>query len=62
MPQLKAHEFLHLQEYIRSEAAAATGYREMVQQCQDPELRRFVETQAQLVEGLVQQMTQFLQS
>lgn len=62
MSKLKAHEFLHLQEHIRSEIAAANGYREMVNQCQDPELKRFVETQAQVAENVVQQLQSFLQS
>lgn len=62
MTKLKAHEFLHLQEHIRSEIAAASGYREMVNQVQDPELKRFVETQAQTTEALVQQLQSFLHS
>lgn len=61
MTNLKAHEFLHLQEHIRTETAAAIGYRQMVDQCQDPELKQFVETQAQTAEALVQQLTGFLQ-
>lgn len=60
--RLSAHEFLHLQEHIRTEAAAAASYRQMVNQCQDPELKRFVEAQAQTAEGLVQQLSGFLQS
>lgn len=62
MTKLKAHEFLHLQEHIRSELAAASGYRQMINQCQDPELKRFVETQAQTAEALVQELQGFLQS
>lgn len=62
MSELKAHEFLHVQEHIRTEVASASGYRQMASQCQDPELKRFVETQAQICEGLVQQLTGFLQS
>lgn len=59
---LKAHEFLHLQEHIRSEAAAAAVYRELAGQCQDPELKRLVESQAQACDDLVQQFMGFLQS
>lgn len=62
MAQLHAHEFLHLQEHIRSESAAAATYRSLAGQCQDPELKRFVETQAQLAEKTVQQLMGFLQS
>lgn len=62
MHQLKAHEFLHLQEHIRSEAAAAASYRQLAGQCQDPELKRFVESQAQAADSLVQQLMGFLQS
>lgn len=61
MAHLKAHEFLHIQEHIRSEAAAAASYRQIAGQCQDPELKRFVEDQARMAENLVQQLTSLLQ-
>lgn len=61
MTRLRAHEFLHVQEHIRSEAAAASAYRQMANQCQDPELKQFVESQAQAAESLVQQLSDFLQ-
>lgn len=58
--QLKAHEFLHVQEHIRTEAAAAAMCRQAAQECSDAKLKQFVETQAQLSENLVQQLTSFL--
>lgn len=58
---LKAHEFLHVQEHIRAEAAAAASFRQLVDQCQDPELKQLVEMQAQTAESLVQQLTDLLQ-
>lgn len=61
MAKLRAHEFLHVQEHIRSEAAAASAYRQMAGQCQDPELKQFVEAQAQAAENLVQRLTGILQ-
>lgn len=30
MAKLRAHEFLHVQEHIRSEAAAASAYRQII--------------------------------
>lgn len=62
MPNLRAHEFLHLQEHIRAESASAAMYRQMAGQCQDPELKRFVEDQAKMAEDLTQQLTAFLQA
>lgn len=59
--QLKAHEFLHLQEHIRSEAAASASFRQLAGQCQDPQLKQFVESQAQASENLLQQFLGFLQ-
>lgn len=61
MANLRAHEFLHVQEHIRSEAAAVASYRQMANQCQDPDLKQFVEAQAQVAESLVQQLTGILQ-
>lgn len=61
MPNLAAHEFLHLQEHIRTEIAAAHSYRQMASQCQDPELKQLVESQAQASEQLLQQLNSFLQ-
>lgn len=60
MPKLAAHEFLHLQEHIRTEVATANSLRQMVSQCQDPELKHFVESQAQASEALSQQLIGFL--
>jgi len=45
----------------RQEAAAAAVYRELASQCQDPELKRLVESQAQECDNLVQQFMGFLQ-
>lgn len=60
--KLKAHEFLHIQEHIRSEAAVAQSAVSMAQQCQDPELRSFVEQQGQLAQENVNKLMSFLQS
>lgn len=60
MSNLRAHEFLHLQEHIRSEAAAAVSLRQMAQQCQDPQLKQFVETQAREAEQLVNHLSSFI--
>ncbi|MFS8523529.1 MAG: hypothetical protein FWJ83_01595 [Limnochordales bacterium] len=60
--KLKAHEFLHIQEHLRSEAVVAHHARSMARQCQDPELRRFVEEQGRLAQENVQRLMGFLQS
>lgn len=60
--KLKAHEFLHIQEHIRSEAAVAQTAASMARQCQDTELRSFVEQQGRLAQENVQKLMGFLQS
>lgn len=60
--KLKAHEFLHIQEHVRAEAAVAQSAQTMAQQCQDPELRTFVEKQARYAQDNVQKLMSFLQS
>lgn len=60
--KLKAHEFLHIQEHIRSEAAVAQTSKSMAQQCQDTELRSFVEQTGQLAQDNVHRLMGFLQS
>jgi len=60
--KLKAHEFLHIQEHVRSEAAVAQTAQSMAQQCRDPELRSFVEQQGRLAQENVQRLMGFLQS
>lgn len=60
--RLKAHEFLHIQEHIRSEAAVAQTAPSMAQQCQDPELRSFVEQQGRLAQENLNKLMGFLQS
>lgn len=59
--KLRAHEFLHIQEHIRSEAVIAQTAPSMAQQCQDPELRRFIEQSGQLAQDNVQRLIGFLQ-
>lgn len=59
--QLKAHEFLHIQEHIRSEAAVAHKLQTLAQQCRDPQLRSFVEDHARLAQDNVQKLMGLLQ-
>jgi len=59
--QLKAHEFLHIQEHVRSEAALAHKLQALAQQCRDPELRSFVQDHARLAYDNVQKLMGLLQ-
>ncbi len=60
--KLKAHEFLHIQEHIRSEAVVAQKAQQLAQQCQDPQLRSFVEEHGRMAEQNMQKLLSFLQS
>lgn len=58
---MKAHEFLHIQEHVRSEAATAHKLQALAQQCRDPRLRGFVEEQGRLAQQNVEKLMSFLQ-
>lgn len=60
--KLKAHECIHIQEHIRSEAAVAQTAPSMAQQCQDQELRQLVEQAGRLAQDNVDRLMGFLQS
>lgn len=60
--KLKAHEFLHIQEHIRSEAVVAQTATSMARQCQDAELKSFVEQTGRLAQQNVERLMGFLQS
>lgn len=57
---LKAHEVLHLQERIRTEAALAAAYRATAGRCRDDELRRFVENEARICHQNIERLMGFL--
>lgn len=61
MTNLAAHEFIHLQEHIRSESASLVAYQNMAEQCKDPELKRFIENQAEACQTLLKQLYGFLE-
>lgn len=61
MTKLAAHEFIHLQEHIRSESASLVAYQNMAEQSRDPELKEFIENQARECEERIKQLYSFLE-
>ncbi len=61
MSRLAAHEFIHLQEHIRSESANLVAYQNMAEQSRDPELKEFIENQARECEERIRQLYSFLE-
>jgi len=61
MSHLAAHEFIHLQEHIRSESASLVAYQNMAEQCKDPELKQLIKQQAEECETLLKHLYGFLE-
>lgn len=61
MHHLSEHEALEVQEHIRTEAASMHMCSALAQQCQDRELRQFIQQEARIAQQNVQKLLSILQ-